>query len=811
MVVVLGVFFPDVAFFERTFLPSSIQPFLAKSDTRQASSALLPVLDSDAQAQDGFADLHSALKQFEPAHYGMARNLREQQSSWWNPYSAAGTLGPETLVDIKFSPHTLLTAWFFNASAAGFDFVLLGIYCVGFYFMLRIFLEIVRVGWVAALAGATVYVLSGFAMSNFNTGIGQPYFLYPMLLCSVLMFAKRSTVTTWLWMVLAHGVIFLANIMTTLILVLLTVHALGLAFFVDEKVKSRRDIASLVRYLLTVFAAGLSALCLVGFLWLPVLQSFFITDMAADFDKRVLPKPVGVENLLSIFTPKHFWDVFGHADKTGLYPHANLEKKVPHIANLGIVAAVVAANAWRRRSDRCGFLVAIGTVLLVLAYCRIFGWAGFIDALPVLHSIGNQYWTCMAALALAPLVAVGVQNLVDGRIHLVPMLAVLSVQLAGFFVLYQRLGMPELSVVRLHVIAVMAWMLFVVLMLLVFLFFLRWRADRLRKWLSGVVVLALVLELMSYMNTVRPWRYDTVQADIPLVQFLRQHIGDGRILNIGQQGTLMAEYGAAFGIRQADTMNAGLMPWYEQYFEKYFGNDTFFFLMLDGSVDKKRKRGVRKEYSLDPLALSAASIKYIVVSAAANPVYTENLQRRGYPVAFRDSSVTVFENSAYFPSLLLVNHLVQRDAVLSQDTAVTRDAHLLQLAVAEGVAEGVVEDVAAAPAPAPNSAVANQSDAVQVISTTNTEILAKVHVAKPSVLVQSDVWHPGWQATLNGQPLYIGRVNEAFRGMVLPVGQHEVRIFYDPPVLRYGRWLSLFTVAGLLVMSIVVYRRRNNA
>ncbi len=786
VLVVCGIIFPDIAFFNRTLQPSNILPFVNKPVTWQASSALVPVLDEDVLPSDGFGDLHSALSQFEPAHYFMARTFRTAQSPWWNPYSASGTLGPETLVDVKFSPHTLITAWLFDASPASFDFGLLAIYCMGFYFMLRIFLDVFQVQWYVALVGSAVYLLNGFAISNLNTGIGQPYFLFPLVLFSVLNFCRSQNILSWLFVVLAHLIIFLANIMTTLTLTLLAVHVLSVAFFFSLSGGLPQGFRALPLYCLQVALAVIFAISLLGFQWFPVIHSFFVTDMATDFSARKLPVPVGMENLLSVFTPKHFWDFFGHIQKSDLYIDAGLEKRTPRFSYIGIVASMVAMCAWRWKIERYGWVVISGCVLLVFSYARVFGLVGFIDHVPVLHAIGNQYWGCVAAVILPVLVVLGLQNIQKQTIPTLAVLAVLLLQAIGFVYLYNRLGIPSSEKQTSHVVVAVAWWGFSVLWLLL---------SKLKvlsaKHLTLLISLVLLAELFSYMNTVRPVRYGITESKPSVVQFLQKNIGDGRILNIGQHGVLYPEYGALFGIRQAGTMNAGLLPWYERFFEKHFGNDTFFFLALDGSSSKKRKKTSRKEFTLDAAALDAASIKYIVISKTAEASYSKQLHDADYPLVYSDSDALVFENADYLPSLSLMNSLFGAKNLDPHRTVITEDQTLLADAKAAGVSIDVL------------NVTRGVLGKVDTVSVKNAEVVARAVVSQPAVLVLSDTWHPGWRATINNQPVYIGLVNEAFRGIVLPVGEHQVRFYYDPPALRYGIFAS--TVAGFVSVALSLW------
>jgi hypothetical protein len=65
-------------------------------------------------------------------------------------------------------------------------------------------------------------------------------------------------------------------------------------------------------------------------------------------------------------------------------------------------------------------------------------------------------------------------------------------------------------------------------------------------------------------------------------------------------------------------------------------------------------------------------------------------------------------------------------------------------------------------------------------------------------LVVADTFYPGWQATLDGQPVEILRANHAFRAVALPPGEHIVTFHYAPPVFAVGAAISLLSLAGWL-------------
>lgn len=60
-----------------------------------------------------------------------------------------------------------------------------------------------------------------------------------------------------------------------------------------------------------------------------------------------------------------------------------------------------------------------------------------------------------------------------------------------------------------------------------------------------------------------------------------------------------------------------------------------------------------------------------------------------------------------------------------------------------------------------------------------------VRSAKGGVAVFSEVFFPwGWEATIDGKPAEIGRVNYILRAMNVPAGEHRIEMRFDPPSIK---------------------------
>jgi len=76
-------------------------------------------------------------------------------------------------------------------------------------------------------------------------------------------------------------------------------------------------------------------------------------------------------------------------------------------------------------------------------------------------------------------------------------------------------------------------------------------------------------------------------------------------------------------------------------------------------------------------------------------------------------------------------------------------------------------------------------------------VALRTNGARPGVVVLTDAWFPGWLATVDGKQAPLLRANLAFRGVVVPAGEHVVEMHYRPASRRRGLWLAAVAVVGL--------------
>ncbi|MCX7984587.1 MAG: YfhO family protein [Bacteroidetes bacterium] len=79
----------------------------------------------------------------------------------------------------------------------------------------------------------------------------------------------------------------------------------------------------------------------------------------------------------------------------------------------------------------------------------------------------------------------------------------------------------------------------------------------------------------------------------------------------------------------------------------------------------------------------------------------------------------------------------------------------------------------------------------------------RVKATGNNLLFLSESWYPaGWKAFIDNKELPIYRLNYMFRGIVVPPGDHLIRMVFEPQSFYIGKWISLITnivvLGGLL-------------
>ena len=104
-------------------------------------------------------------------------------------------------------------------------------------------------------------------------------------------------------------------------------------------------------------------------------------------------------------------------------------------------------------------------------------------------------------------------------------------------------------------------------------------------------------------------------------------------------------------------------------------------------------------------------------------------------------------------------------------------------------------------------------DSLSTIRLTDYEpnrLVYKVSTPKDGVVVFSEVYYPGWQATIDGQPVDIARADYILRAMNVPAGEHTIEMWFNPQSIHVTESIAYVALALLLVgVMILAWTKRN--
>jgi hypothetical protein len=96
-----------------------------------------------------------------------------------------------------------------------------------------------------------------------------------------------------------------------------------------------------------------------------------------------------------------------------------------------------------------------------------------------------------------------------------------------------------------------------------------------------------------------------------------------------------------------------------------------------------------------------------------------------------------------------------------------------------------------------------EGSTAQVVAFTSNEFTIQVTAAADGLLVLSEIYYPGWRASVDDQPVPVVRADQLFRGIPVLAGHHIVKVWYAPNSARIGLMISALSL--ILIMGMAVW------
>ncbi|MGY2275777.1 MULTISPECIES: hypothetical protein [Pseudomonas] len=727
----------------------------------------------------GYNDNGGATYQSDPMIQFMAHTLRSGESPYWNPYSAAGALGPEALIDQKFSALTIVSA-LFGGSSLSFNIAMIVALYFAVFFIYRTIREVFGLSSFAAAAGAIFYLLNGYITANLGSNVTQSYLYIPVCLYTALILIDRVTVFTWSMTTLAFALFFSCTFMPTTITGLLAIGLIVVGWLWVSLNAGRYTSSQgcFVLFILatSVFASGL----LLAPLYFPFLENLKSLGTLEDYSKRVFWSLSFPNAIASFYTPSHLFESYNAMEPAAVSWKGMGSITGNTVFHSGVVAIALASCSLSVRQKRVRWLIALCAGSSLFVAVRLFDpvWIhSLFSYLPIVGNIGSQYWWPVILLPMIVLVAFGVENLQQRDFYVLPYFMFMAVLIASLIYLFNLFGLQEPALD--YKVGALCFTAALVVLTAVILLSVRFipRTANFSNGLLLVLLVALFVELLGWGKMSRYERSDVFDQMPAAIKYVKDNIGNSRTLNFGQGG-LDPELGSAYRIQEVTTMNQGVLPAFTDFFYAAFnlaGNQRLGYhpdLAPRGAFpsfmliqDKPSENSINWE-SADLLG-----VKYVLLPATYI-AYKDALIRLGFVEAYASPRTAVMENPHVLPRAFSINA-----------TGLSNEGNV-QLPL----------DFKSTLRPA------------SIDTYRNGEVVLSGDVTEQSLVFLSDNWHSNWHALLNGQKAPIIKVDNAFRGVIVPPGHYLIQMEYQPKSLGWALGCSLFML--FLLMLLALRRKR---
>ncbi len=143
----------------------------------------------------------------------------------------------------------------------------------------------------------------------------------------------------------------------------------------------------------------------------------------------------------------------------------------------------------------------------------------------------------------------------------------------------------------------------------------------------------------------------------------------------------------------------------------------------------------------------------------------EDLEADRLTLAFQEGQTRVYQNENAFPRAFIVyDYRLAQNKQEAINWLMSEEIDLLKTAVLE-------EEP-------PNQDFAEGENEVEIEAYQENKITMTVETDKPGILILTDSYYPGWNASIDNKQTKVYRADYNFRGVIIPAGEHKVVLEY---------------------------------
>jgi hypothetical protein len=296
------------------------------------------------------------------------------------------------------------------------------------------------------------------------------------------------------------------------------------------------------------------------------------------------------------------------------------------------------------------------------------------------------------------------------------------------------------------------------------------------QWGSALLFALVSFEAyfcVSQLGFIHFW--SATRSEPPSIKWLADHVGHERIF--GLRGVLPADTLLPYRIRDMRHLDALYPDLYLDYVSAIWPSarsDVYTSLAESWT-------------SFDHPLMDLAAVRYVVVPRS--DVAKISLRPEKYTIGYEDNDVVVYLNRDAFARARIV-HVAKQ---VSSDST----AQMLVGTENGGEATVYLESGQSVPDLSPCE---SSADEVAYELDDPDQVQLKLSTKCSGYVVLTDLYYPGWQASIDGKPSEIYRANFAFRAVKIEPGQHSVRFSYRPLTISIG-----FPLSAVTCICVIVY------
>ncbi|MCB0190519.1 MAG: hypothetical protein KDJ65_01100 [Anaerolineae bacterium] len=303
---------------------------------------------------------------------------------------------------------------------------------------------------------------------------------------------------------------------------------------------------------------------------------------------------------------------------------------------------------------------------------------------------------------------------------------------------------------------------------------------RMRERVSSqfmVLLLGLLLYLDLASFDLSMMRFDPLDEALaegrPAATYLAQQSGTFRVYSPSY--SLSMQTAAAFNLQLADGVEPVHLATYDQFMARAGGYDDAGFSVTIPHFGDGPLETALKDVEPNLRLLGLLNVDYV---AAAFP-----MNWKGLSLEQKIDDTYIYRNGEALPR-----------AWVAHQTRPPESDWLAQLESLSNLADVAIVD---SDTPLSNDDI--PAGSAEITAYGSNQIQIETEVETPGWLVVSEIWYPGWQATVNGSTQPVEKVNGLLRGVYLSEpGRYDIVLDYRPASVIWGNRLA-WTTAALLI------------